>query len=211
MLKAILLVLEPVATWEKIFLAQRGMVFILLVHLLPLLLISSACEGYGLVRWGKPQGQMRESAHVKSFTKSQAVVFETSQFLLSLVIVFTGANMVKSIGETFHGRHTYTQAFSAVAYGLSPLFMLRIFDAFPSVNPWVTWSIGILLSIATLYQGIPRMMAPDPPHAFGLFLMGSLLLALISGLARFLTWKYLAGDLPKFEAVVSDIAARLPF
>ena len=43
--------------------------------------------------------------------------------------------MVKSIGETFHGRHTYTQAFTTVAYSLSPLFLLRLLDAFPGVSP----------------------------------------------------------------------------
>jgi hypothetical protein len=211
MFRTLLLVLEPFAAWEKIFLARRSLVVILLTHLLPLLLIASVCEGYGLVRWGKARGQEQEIAHVKPFTKGQAVVFETGHFLLSLMLVFVGANMVKSIGETFHGRHTYLQAFTAVAYGLSPLFLLRVFDAFPSINPWVPWSVGIFLSSAALYHGIPKMMEPDPPHAFGLFMMGSLLIALIGALVRFVTWWYLIGKLPKVEEIISDIAARLPF
>ena len=28
-------------------------------------------------------------------------------------VVFIGAKLIKSIGETFHGRHTFTQAFAA--------------------------------------------------------------------------------------------------
>ena len=75
------------------------------------------------------------------------MVFEAAQFLLSLLVVFVGANMLTAIGETFRGRHTYTQAFTTIAYGLSPLFLLRLLDAFKEVNPWVTWSIGIILSI----------------------------------------------------------------
>jgi len=211
MLKAILLIFEPAATWEKIFLARRGIAFIVVCHLLPLLLVTSVCEGYGLVHWGKQRGQMQEIAHVKPFSRGEAVLFETGQFLLSLVVVFVGTNMVKSIGETFHGRHTYTQTFSAVAYGLSPLFLLRLLDAFPSVYPWMTWAIGISLSIVALYHGLPRMMEPDPSHAFGLFLMGSLVLLLITGLLRFVTWWYLTGKFAKLEAVISDLAARLPF
>ena len=211
MLKALLLVLEPVTTWNKIFLARRGFAFILLLHLIPLLLVTSVCEGYGLVRWGKQRGQMQEVSHLKPFTRGEAVLFESAQFLLSLVLVFAGAHMVKSIGETFHGRHTYTQAFAAVAYGLSPLFLLRLLDTFPSVNPWVPWTIGILLSIGAMYHGLPRMLEPDPAHAFGLFLIGSLLLALVSGLLRFVTWWYLLGKLPQVETFVSDLAARLPF
>jgi len=211
MLKAILLIFEPVATWERIHAARRGMAFILVFHLLPLLLVTSFVEGYGLVQWGEYRGQMQEVAQLKPFKRGEAVLFEASQFILSLVVVFVGAKMVKSIGETFHGRHTYAQAFAAVAYGLSPLFLLRLLDTFPSVSPWVPWSIGMILSIAALYHGLPRMMEPDPSHAFGLFVMSALLLALISGLVRFLTWWYLAGKLAKLDIFISDLAARLPF
>jgi hypothetical protein len=119
--------------------------------------------------------------------------------------------MIKSIGETFHGRHTYPQAFTAVAYGLSPLFLFHLLDAFPKVYPWVGWSIGILLSIAALYYGVPRMMEPDPPHAFGLFFMSSLLLVLVSGLVRFVMAEYLLGKFDKLQVIVTDLAVRLPF
>jgi Yip1 domain len=209
MLKAILLILEPTATWDKIMLARRGMVFILLVHVFPLLLITSACEGYGLIHWGKPRGQVQEVARVTPFSRGEALLFETGQFLLSLVVVFAGAKMVKSIGETFHGRHTYPQAFAAVAYSLSPLFLLRCLDAFPSVPPWVPWSIGIILCMGALYHGVPRLMEPDPTHAFGLFLMSSLVLMLSTGMLRFVTWWYLAGKMVKVEAFICDLAARL--
>ena len=119
--------------------------------------------------------------------------------------------MLKSIGETFHGRHTYPQAFTTVAYGLSPLFLFHLLDAFPKVYPWVGWSIGIILSIAALYYGVPRMMEPDPPHAFGLFLMSSLLLVCVTGVLRFVTAAYLQGIFDKLQVIVSDLAARLPF
>jgi uncharacterized membrane protein len=136
---------------------------------------------------------------------------EIGQLLLSLVVVFVGANMIKSIGETFHGRHTYPQAFTTVAYGLSPLFLLHLLDAFTGVSPWVSWSIGIMLSIAVLYHGVPRMMEPDPSHAFGLFFMSALLLVLVSGLVRFVTAAYLQGKFSKLQVIISDVAARLPF
>jgi hypothetical protein len=211
MFKAIFLVLEPTATWEKIFLARRSTAFIVLVHLLPLLLLGSVCEGYGLVHWGKQRGQMQDVAHIKTFSRAETVIFETAQLVVSLLVVFGSANMVRAIGETFHGRHTYNQAFSAVAYGLSPLFALRLLDGFPSVSPWVTWTIGIFLSIGALYHGVPHMMEPDPPHAFGLFLMTALLLLAITGMVRFVTWWYLTGKLPQVDAVISGLAARLPF
>jgi hypothetical protein len=54
-------------------------------------------------------------------------------------------------------------------------------------------------------------MEPDPPHAFGLFLMSSLLLALITGLVRFVTATYLRGEFPAVQAIISGVAAQLPF
>jgi hypothetical protein len=52
---------------------------------------------------------------------------------------------------------------------------------------------------------------PDPPHAFGLYLTSGLMLALTSGLVRFLTYLYLAGKIGKLDNVISNIAASLPF
>jgi hypothetical protein len=219
MIKALLLIFEPVATWEGIHRASRSISSILAVYLLPMLLLVSVCGGYGLVHSGKWQGESMgwfvgtqgELLHLKKFSVREAVVVETARFLLSLVVIFAGASIIKSIGETFRGRHTYTQSFTAVAYGLSPLFLLRLLDAFSGVNPWVTWSIGILLSIAALYHGVPRMMEPDPAHAFGLFFMSALVLMLVTGLVRFVSEAYLRGKFSKLDAIISDIAARLPF
>jgi hypothetical protein len=208
MIKALLLIFEPIATWEGIFRARRSLLFILVIYLLPLLALTSAAEGYGLVHWGKWQGEV---GRLTKFPLREAAIVEAGQCLLSLLVVFAGANLLKAIGETFHGRNTYLQAFTAVAYGLSPLFLLRLLDAFSVISPWVSWSIGILLSVAVLYNGVPRMMEPDPAHAFGLFFMSALLLVLVSGLVRFVTAAYLQGKFPKLQVVISDLAARLPF
>jgi uncharacterized membrane protein YecN with MAPEG domain len=208
MIKALLLIFEPVVTWEGIHRAGRSRAYILTVYLLPMLLLVAFCEGYGLTHWGKWQGDF---LRLKKFSVGEVVVVETGQLLLSLVVIFTGASIIKSVGETFRGRHTYDQAFTAVAYGLSPLFLCRLLDAFSGVNPWVTWSIGILLSIAALYHGVPRMMEPDPAHAFGLYFMSALVMMLVTGLARFVTDAYLRGKFSKLDVLISHVAARLPF
>src|ERR1017187_1195470 len=172
MIKALLLIFDPTATWERIVLTQRSLMFVLVAFLFPLLLLTSAAEGFGLVHWGKWQGEI---GRIKQFPIGEATIVEAAQFLLALVVVFVGANMLKSIGETFHGRHTYTQAFTTVAYGFRPLFLLRLLDAFAVISPWVSWAIGICLAVGVLYQGVPRIMDPDRPHAFGLYLTSALL------------------------------------
>src|SRR5438270_366190 len=211
MIKALLLIFDPAATWERIFRARRSLAFMLCLYLCPILLLASIAEVYGLVHAGKLRG-FGNLPH--RFTTGEAVIFEAAEFLVLVGLVFLGAILVKSIGETFHGRHNITQAFATVAYGLAPVFLLRFFDPLSTDAvwvPWVTWSIGIILSIGVLYHGMPRMMEPDPSHAFGLFLMSSLLLLLITGLARFVTIWYLQGEFTTLEASVSALARRLPF
>jgi hypothetical protein len=200
MIKALLLVFDTAATWERISLVQRRVGFILVFFLLPLLGFTSAVEGFGLVHWGKPRGEV---GWMKKFSVSEAAMFEGAQLALWLLIIFTGAKVLKSMCETFHGQRTFTKAFATVAYGLSPLFLLHLLDAFPAVSPWVTWGLGISLSIAVLYQGVPRMMEPDPPHAFGLYLMSALTLLLATGLLRFVTAWYLQGEFGKLETLLS--------
>lgn len=208
MIKALLLIFEPAHAWDRVVRAQRSFAFVFLLYLTPMVLITSAAEGYGLVQWGRVQ---KEVGFLKKCSVGEAVVYETGHALLSFLIVLLGAKIIKSLGETFHGRHTYTQAFTTVAYGLSPLFLLRLFDAFAWASPWVTWGIGIALCVSVLYQGVPRVMLPDPPHAFGLYLMSALLLVIITGLARFVTAWYLKGHFKPVEDMVSRIAAQLPF
>jgi hypothetical protein len=208
MIKALLLIFEPAATWDRIVQARRSLGFILLWHVLPLLGIVALAEGFGLVQWGRVRGDV---AHVKRFSIPEAVAYELVQVLLLIGVIFVGARLIKALGETFHGRHSFTQSFTVVAYGLSPLFLLYTLNAFPGISPWVTWGVGMILCVAVLYQGVPRVMLPDPPHAFGLYFVSAMLLAIVAGLARFVTAWYLAGKFPGVERALSDLIGRTPF
>lgn len=150
------------------------------------------------MHWGEPQSNV---SYVRHFTLNQAIIFEAWQLVLSVMIVFLGAWIIKTLGETFHGKHTLNQSFTVVAYGLSPFFTLRLLDAF-TINPWVAWAFGMMLSASILYLGVPRIMRPDPPHAFGLYLMSLLMLVIATGLARFVTAWYLQGRFSSAESVV---------
>ena len=183
MIRALLLLFNPVGTWERVLEARRGIVAILFISLLPLLALTLAGECYGLVEWGKQRG---EFGGVVQLAATALVPYVIAQLVLSLTAVFVGAFLVKAIGETFHGRHNYTQAFTVVAYGLGPLFLLRLLDALPRWPWWLSWVIGILLAMSTLYTGIPHIMRPDPAHALGLYFMSAIVLVFITGFAAFL-------------------------
>jgi hypothetical protein len=159
-------------------------------------------EGYGLIHLARPRG---EFGRLHTFTVSQAVVYETLQVIVMLAIVFVMARLVKALGETFHGRHSFRQTFTVAAYGLSPVVLLHALDAFPGLSPWVTWGIGIALAATVLYHGLPPVMQPDPPHAFGLYMMSILLMALVTGLVRFITAWYMQGKFSKLDALISRL------
>jgi hypothetical protein len=198
MISALMLIFNSVPTWERLAAAQRKWLAVFMGHLLPLLLLTSMAEGFGLAIWGRPRGRM---AHVRPLSPGQALAFELAQMIVSLGIVFFGARLIKSLGETFHGRHSFHQTFTVVAYGLSPLFLLRTLDGLPWMSPWLTWAVGLALSAAILYHGLPRVMLPDPPHALGLYLMSVLMLAMITGLTCFLKGWYLQGKFTKLDAL----------
>lgn len=206
MVKAVLLLLEPLRTWEQIAVAQRSVKAIFLAYVLPLLLVTSFVEAWGMIHWGDWRGDVLV---IKKFDLSEAIGFQIVQMLVNLSLLFLGAKMLKNLGETFHGRHTYQQAFTAVAYGLGPFFTLRVLDAFPSVNPWVTYALGAILTTVVLYNGVPRTMMPDPPQAFGLYIMGSLLLALTAGLGRFLVVWLQQGRFQAFENVITNAVSTV--
>lgn len=208
MIKALFLIFEPMAAWDGVVRARRGLAFIMGFYLLPTLLIVAVVEGSGLVKWGRPQFNFDQ---VKRFTVGEVAIYEAAQMLLTFAVVLIGAYLIKTLGETFRGRQTYAQTVAVAAYGLGPVFLLRLLDAFPSVNPWLTWIVGIMLTAKVLYHGVPLVMLPDPPHAFGLYFMSSLLLLLLTGLERFITAWYLSGHFVPLENFVSHLATKLPF
>lgn len=206
MIKAVLLLFEPLRTWEQIALAQRSVRTIFLTYVLPLLLITSLAEAYGMIHWGDWRGDV---VAIKKFNLSEAIGFQIAQMIVSLSTLFLGTKMLKNLGETFHGRHTYTQAFTTVAYGLGPFFTLHLLDAFPSVNPWTTYALGVILTAVVLYNGIPRVMMPDPPQSFGLYIMSSVLLALTAGLGRFLVVWLQQGRFKSLESILTNVVSTI--
>jgi hypothetical protein len=207
MIKALLLIFCPVATWEQIVADRRRWSGLFWAYLLPLLFLVSLVEGYGLMRWGK--ARLVQLAP-RPLPLSEALVFETVQILLSVSVVFVGAVLVKMLAETFRNRQSFNQAFTLTVYGLSPVFVLRLFNVFPLSSPWIFWAdwiLGVILAFWILYWGLPRVMKPDPSHAFGLYLVSTLLLAMISGISQLLASAYLQGRLGRL-AGLDELVAR---
>jgi hypothetical protein len=207
-IRALFLIFKPVATWDHILQARRSPGFLLVRYLLPMMLITAAAEGFGMVKWGKPQSIIHR---IQKFTVGEAVVYETMRLLVTLLIVVTCAVLIKMFAESFRERNTYRQTFTLAIFGMSPLFLLRLLDAAPGLSPWITWGIGIMLCTEVFYQGVPPVLEPDPPNAIGLFFMSWLVLFATTGLERFITYWYLTGHARPLATFISDLAAKLPF
>lgn len=207
MIKALFLILRPGPTWQQVAEAGRGLAFIFVFYLVPMLLIVAVAEGFGLVHWGVAQ---MNSGLIKKMSVNEAVIYEAAQSLLMILVILIGTALIKLQGETFHSRAHYKQAFTVVAYGLSPLFLIQLLNVFP-VPVWLVWSVGVLLALATLYHGVPCVMRIDPTHALGLYFMSSLVVLALTATERFFTAWYLSGHFAPLTNSVEQIAAKLPF
>lgn len=206
MIKVFFLIFEPGVAWEKIARARRGFFFITIVQLLPLILLGSALETWGLLRNGKWQPQFQIFKH---FPPEEIYTFAIVQFLVMFAVVFVSALLVYKIAQTFQDRLTFLQAFTTVAYGYSPIFLTHLLDASATMYPAVPWLLGVGLTMWILYQGIPRVMQPDPTHAFGVYLSAMIVVLLTSGLARLITAMYLLGHVDFQHSWLSNKIAHI--
>ena len=205
MIKALLLIFRPSQTWGAIESAKRSLSYVLCVYLLPLILITSIAEGYGLMHWGKQH--KGEATQTKVYDLKQAIVIEVAQSVALLGMVFLVAFAAKSFAETFHQRSKFKEAFTAVAYGLSPLLLMRLGDLSPGGNVWVPWAIGIVLTVSVLYLGLPCLLKPDPPHAFGLYVMTSLTLVVVNAIMRLFIFYFHKGNFHKLEQMLNNLSS----
>ena len=77
MIKALLLIFRPVQTWGGIDAANRSIAYVLCLHLLPLILLTSIAEGYGLTHWGRLAPDLRQDVNFR-----EAIALETVQTLV---------------------------------------------------------------------------------------------------------------------------------
>jgi Yip1 domain len=191
MFKVFFLIFDPGATWDKVAQKKRGLFFILTTYLVPMILLVTAAEGWSIFNYGKWQPRFSIFKH---FTLPEIKAFEVTQAVALLALVFLAALLLHVAGNTFHGRRSYRQAFAVVAYGFSPLLLARLLDVAPQVSPWASWALGLGLMIWILYQGIPRVLEPDPTHTFGIYLTAIMVMVLTSGVARIFATMYLQGE-----------------
>jgi len=197
MFLVLLMIFDAEAGWSRAVESARSILRVLLLHLLPLLLLGCVAEGFGMMRWGKRIGPLSAT---KVFTVDDILRYQACHFVVGIVVVCLGALALRGLGNTFHVRQTFRQALTVCVFGLGPVFLMRVFDAFPGLFPWIAWIIGAALAAGIMYHGVPRVMWLDPAHAFGVYVTSAMVLVLASGLGRVLVIYLLQPKVLGYEA-----------
>jgi len=174
---------DPQSGWRRAVTSGRSVRRTLILHLLPLLLVGCVVEGFGIVMWGKPAGDFGGR---QTFELGKVMPFEVCHAFAGLVVVLVCAFMLVMMASTFQRRQRFSRVLVVCVFSLGPVFLARIADAFPSINPWLSWGVAALVTVAFLYQGLPRVLHIDPAHAMGLYVSASVAVVLVSGVARVL-------------------------
>ncbi len=186
-----MLVVSPFSTWEKISLDRDNFLRVLFLFFTPLVLACVAVEVAGLIYLQRPHDQPM----ALNITPRLAYTYGICEAALTFLVVFLFAAVVRTIAKTFHRRNTFTQTFSVAAHSMGPFILVRMMDALPFMSPWATFGIAIVLSLSTLYHGIPPVLEPDPPSAFGTYFMSAVMLTMFAALAQLIGHLVLSGTI----------------
>jgi hypothetical protein len=192
MVRALKLLFAPGKTWETMALKQPGVFTIFIISILPLMAVTLAVEGYGLLRFGEVVGGIGKQLQLP---QERVIRYEVFYGVASLVVIFAGSWLMKSIADSFGVINTFGGVFVLLGCGFMPIFLLRVVDAIPQVNTWICWAIGAALSSRILYHGVALWLKPEQTKGFGLFLVSVVYTFVLSGLVHFAAVQVLQGKL----------------
>ncbi len=192
MITALALLITPAKRWQRIAQADRGIVFVLFVSLLPLMLLAGLIEGYGLIKWGEKRGDFGAVVYI---SQELAIRHEAVQIGLGLLLIFVGSKFIQWIGAGFNFEPSYNQCFTLVAYGSTPIYLARFLYSVPLISTWFCWTLGALGFASVLYQGIAYVLKPSPTKGFGLYLLSVMILIPLSGIGHLTALSLLHGKL----------------
>src|SRR5690349_21272328 len=99
MITAFQLIFSPFETWERITLAQRGILSILCLHLVPLLVVGLGIEGYLLTRLGEARGEL---GYMIKVSNESALRYVIAYAVLILVGIVVGSKFLSLASQSFN-------------------------------------------------------------------------------------------------------------
>jgi hypothetical protein len=190
MVRALKLLLTPDKTWERMALKPPNLFTILIISVLPLMIVTLGVEGYGILKFGEAGEVGRLHLPIERIIR-----YEVFYALASLVVIFAGSWLLKSITDSFGVNSKFGATFILVACGFMPVFLLRMLDGVPRLNTWICWAIGAALAVRILYHGVALWLKPEQTKGFGVFVVSVIYTFVLSGLVHFAAVQVLHGKL----------------
>lgn len=204
--KDLFFIVRPTTTWNRVAAARHGVVFIFAFYLLPMLLVTAVIEGHGLMLFGRQQ--VAEGMNNR-FTLPKVFAYEVGSAVVTLLLIGLAAAFIKSFANACHARNRVGQSLAVMLHSAGPLLLIQWFNGFPNMYFWLTWLLGVALTMSALYHGLPRLMQPDPPSAMGLYIGSALTVFLLLLGGRILTGYYLTGHLKALEVWLTNMAGKI--
>jgi len=183
MIRVFQLVFSPFNAWMKVAAEGRSIGSILFFSFLPLLMLCVGIESYCLIQWGERRGEL---GHLVKISQPVAIRYAATHISLFLACALFGAFSLQAIAQSFNLAATFRQAFTAIAYGISPIVLARLLDAIPGMNTWICWGLGGMLSLSVLYHGVALTLKPDQTTGFGIFIVSVMIVLVFTGVAHFI-------------------------
>jgi hypothetical protein len=190
MLRVLKLIFGADKEWEKMGLNPPNATLVFLFSLLPLLAVSLAVEGWGLLKFGEYHRDLMQQVRVPEARVIKYVVFYA---ITSLTVITVGSFLLNTVGQSFNLQSRFGNWFVLMGYGYAPIFLLRIADAFPRINTWVCWGIAVFLSLRILYHGVAHWLKPEQTKGLGIFMICVIYIVILSGLVHFASIQVLKG------------------
>ncbi|HTB85103.1 MAG TPA: YIP1 family protein [Candidatus Sulfotelmatobacter sp.] len=203
--KDFFLITSPFTTWSRIRDARHGIGFTFVYYLLPMMFFTAIIEGYGLILVGREQAAEGMN---NRFSFPMVCVYETGSLLLLLFFIALAAFFIKSFANACHTRNRVSQSLIVTLHAAGPMLLIQWLNGIPHIYQWLTWFLGAALAVATLYQGLVRIMEPDSPSAMGLFVGSAFTLFMLLLCWKILANFYLAGDLKSVESFFSGFFVK---
>lgn len=186
-MRLIQLLFAPFATWTKVAEANRHAALVFLLTALPMMVAGSALEGWCMTRWGISSRDFGETRLVRL---AEATVLRFCEYRLGVdvALLFLSAILVHLFAESFQTGSRFGAALELVTYSLGPVWVIgRGLDAFPMLPTWLCWGGGAILTLYLVYHGVGLLLKPDQTKGFGLLMVTTLTLLVLSALAHFVS------------------------
>ncbi len=193
MCRVLQLLVSPGSTWTKIGTAKKGVLWNFLFELVPLLLVTGALEGAGILHWGGKTGRFSQ---ILQYHSDQVVKIELARIACGLVLVVVAAQIIRWLGDGFDFHPPFRACFTLAVFGFAPYFILRIGYCLPGLNEWVGPALGALGCVFFLYQGVGAVLEPDQTKGFGLYVLSALVFAMFCVMDQLAMLMIMQGRLP---------------